>query len=79
MIMTETLTFVFCGMLETLKKSVDRMNQRHTIWTFHNKMAGSMERLKSVTISIAEKNKLTLVFSWRLHFPFDAPHSVSIG
>ena len=49
------------------------------ICTFHNRIAGRMARLQSVRISTAEKKKLTLLFSWRLHVPFASPHSVSIG
>jgi hypothetical protein len=33
------------------------------ICTFHNRMAGMIDKLKSVRISMAEKNKLTFVFS----------------
>lgn len=33
------------------------------ICTFHSKIAGKMARLQSVKISIAEKKKLTLLFS----------------
>jgi hypothetical protein len=52
---------------------------RLTICTCHRRMAGMMERLKSVMISTAEKNRLTFVFNSRLQVPFDAPHRVSIG
>lgn len=50
------------------------------IWMFHSKTAGRIARLKSVTISIAEKKKLTSLLSFRLHSPFVvSPHSVVIG
>lgn len=50
------------------------------IWMFHNKTAGKIAKLKSVTISIAEKKKLTSLLSFRLHEPVVvSPHSVVIG
>jgi hypothetical protein len=52
---------------------------RRTIWMFHKRTAGMIDKLKSVRISMAEKNKLTSVFSWRLHVPLASPHKVPIG
>lgn len=50
------------------------------IWMFHSKIAGKIAKLKSVTISIAEKKKLTSLFSFRLQEPVVvSPHSVVIG
>lgn len=49
------------------------------ICTFHSKTPGKIARLQSVRISIAEKKKETLLFSWRLHVPLASPHRVSIG
>jgi hypothetical protein len=49
------------------------------ICTFHSRMAGSSARLQSVMISIAEKNRLTSLLSFRLHVPLDAPQSVLMG
>lgn len=47
---------------------------------FHSKTAGKIAKLKSVTISIAEKKKLTSLLSFRLHEPvLVSPHSVVIG
>jgi hypothetical protein len=50
------------------------------IWMFHSKIAGKIAKLKSVTISIAEKKKLTSLLSFKLHEPVVvSPHSVVIG
>ncbi len=50
------------------------------ICIFHSKTAGKIARDQSVAISIAEKKKLTSLFSWRLHDPVVvSPHNVVIG
>lgn len=50
-----------------------------TICTFHSRMAGRIDRLKSVTISTAEKNKPTFVLRAKSQVPLDSPHRVLIG
>jgi hypothetical protein len=50
------------------------------IWIFHNKAAGRIAKDQSVKISMAEKKKLTSLFSLRLHEPVVvSPHNVVIG
>lgn len=50
------------------------------IWIFHNKAAGKIAKVQSVIISIAEKKKLTSLFSSRLHEPVVvSPQRVVMG
>lgn len=47
---------------------------------FHNKAAGKIAKVQSVIISMAEKKKLTSLFSSRLHVPVVvSPHRVVMG
>lgn len=76
---TDALTFDFCDHCQCESNRVRNKERYVTIWMSHNSTAGRIDKLKSVTISIAEKKRLTSVFNFRLQVPVDSPQSVLIG